>query len=212
MPVGIVVVLGSSLLVPVRGVTVLVFLALGVLDEAHVGRDPAATRLDVFDVVVLERQRPRETSPQLREPLGRDEAGQRLDLPRLDRPVGRGDDGINLAGGLDAVEPGALAGAVDAHEGLEEEPVGDKPGVPTQGPHPLCQAEDIADLGVAFRVDPGKGGARIARLQGKAPVGNCRAVFGVAVGRRAARPQEDDAGGCDRSGGKDDGHLGLLGA
>lgn len=108
----------------------------------------------------------------------------------FDRSVGGGgddDDRIDLAGWLDALEPGTLTGAMEADEGLEEEPVGDEPGLPTRGPHALRQAEDLADLGVAFSVDPGKGRARVARLQGKAPVGDRRTVFGVAVGRRAAR-------------------------
>ena len=179
---------GGARVVPVRDVAVLVLLALGVLDKAHVGRDPAATRLHVPDVVVLERERPCETSLQLRESLGRDEAGQGLDLPHLDRAVGCGDDD-DLSGGLDALEPGALAGAVDGAEGLEEEPVGDEPGVPTQA----RAAEDLADLGVAIGVDPGQGGARIARVEGKAAIGDCRAVFGVAVrkeprGQRTMRP------------------------
>jgi hypothetical protein len=122
--------------VPVRGVGVLVLLALGVLHEAHVGRDPSASRLDVPGVVVPERERPGETSPQLRQPLGRDEAGQRLDLPQLDRAVGCSDDRVDLSGGLDALKAGALAGAVDAHEGLEEEPVGQQAGLSGMGEMP----------------------------------------------------------------------------
>ena len=45
---------GGARVMPMRGVAVLVLLALGVLDEAHVGRDPAPTGLDVPDVVNLQ--------------------------------------------------------------------------------------------------------------------------------------------------------------
>ena len=98
---------------------------LGVVHEFHVRARMGAARLDVGSVVLLLRHDLGEVAVQALLGPVRDELRQTVQLAVFDRLVGRRDGRLDRAGGLQAGIRRAFAGAVHAHQRLEEIQVGE---------------------------------------------------------------------------------------
>jgi len=130
-----------------------------------------------------------------------DQTHEGIDVSGLQRLVGEWNGRTEVPSrGLEARVGRTLPLAVDAHQGLEEEPVREVGGRGTELSDLLRVVEHPADLVFVLLADPDEHEVHVVLSQGFAGSHDDRAVQTVTMGERGARlrnqPPGDEQGGC----------------
>lgn len=163
---------------------------LGVLVEAHVSNHEVTCAFDFIHVESLLAAGHFKSAVQLRAAIGGCQRNDLVVVTGLHRLIRCSNNGFDLgAGGLDANKPDTFTHAVQAHQSLQEQPVGEIGGLRGELADSQRFGEDLGQFVIAVCLDPLARVVDIASLQGASTIGHRCAIGGVAV--RACGRQND---------------------